>query len=427
MLAAMGAHRSALKRLMARRGHPVALSTNKWESIFAPLRIGFLGKRKSSCISTAAGRQNNRSTVKPYSWQFSFEATRIGENASANWTSGRFFVASGQRGVFPLSFSMLSLVLFSLTVLLFSPKLSPSCLRPLFAFLALIRKGFPMAHASLSQNTVSSLRRHLRSARRPLSRQLSPLLSQMRFARRFRALALGALVAFGCPFLAHAQSGPDAPLGPDARAALQYLDSQNFTALDAELMAIQASFEKGAITEYQLRNAYRAFYNLSEPEQRAMLAWEQHSPNSYAMHLARGVELKQMGSQARGKRFISETSEASIQGMEYYFNLSSKELMSSLKLTPKPYLSVFHLMSIAGFTGDSQATLVLLNAANHMFPANQLARERYMMFLQPKWGGSHEAMEAFLARSRQDGADAAGLAILQQAVNGPCDCMASQQ
>ena len=55
----------------------------------------------------------------------------------------------------------------------------------------------------------------------------------------------------------------------------------------------------------------------------------------------------------------------------------------------------------------------LVIAANKMLPINTLARGRYMASLKPRWGGSYEEMEQFIARSKKEEVSPIGLSQLE--------------
>jgi hypothetical protein len=78
--------------------------------------------------------------------------------------------------------------------------------------------------------------------------------------------------------------------------------------------------------------------------------------------------------------------------MRQYHEIGVTELEKSLKLTEKPFLSVFHLLDISKSGGSKRQSRGLLFAANKMLPGNTLARNRFMTTLTPLWGRSFEEM-----------------------------------
>jgi hypothetical protein len=117
--------------------------------------------------------------------------------------------------------------------------------------------------------------------------------------------------------------------------------------------------------------------------------------------------------EGQGDKYISETPRENIEKMEQYVEKAKLELNASLKLTPKPFLSIFHLIDISGLEGDRKSSSTLLEYANKVLPGNTLARGRYMHYLTPRWGGSYEQMQSFIAQSRREGVDSAGIMQLE--------------
>lgn len=162
---------------------------------------------------------------------------------------------------------------------------------------------------------------------------------------------------------------------------------------------VQHRFESGVATEIELRNAFRPIYKLDSSTANNLNKWAGDSPNSYSAHLALGIYLKKVGLAARGEKFIAETPERNLATMQRYLEKAETELRASLSLTKKPYLSVFHLLDIAAHLGDKQASKELVAKANNILPSNALARNRYIVSLMPRWGGSYNEAEYFIAQS----------------------------
>jgi tetratricopeptide (TPR) repeat protein len=70
-------------------------------------------------------------------------------------------------------------------------------------------------------------------------------------------------------------------------------------------------------------------------------------------------------------------------------------------------------MDIASYLGEDELIRDILEAAIKVDPNNFIVREKYMGTLEPRWGGSVEAMYAFLEESKQAGVSAAHLQSLE--------------
>jgi hypothetical protein len=188
--------------------------------------------------------------------------------------------------------------------------------------------------------------------------------------------------------------------GAVAADAGDLLRRNDIATLDAMLNELQKQFEQGSVSEIDLRNAYRTFYEPSAEARTNLFRWAKEEPASYPARLAEGIYYKKQGQKARGGRFIGETPRDAIAKMEEYYAKAHVDLVASEKLTAKPYLSVFHLLDIAAQAGDSDESLALMKQADRLLPKNALARNRYFNSLMPRWGGSYPQAKAFIESAK---------------------------
>lgn len=214
----------------------------------------------------------------------------------------------------------------------------------------------------------------------------------MTYSIRAALVALVALLVF--------LSSPVSAGTNDVVALLQRNDLQR---LERMLSRVQLQFENSELTEVELRNSFRPFYTLDSQAAENLQNWAAASPQSYVAHLGLGIYYKRLGSDARGLNAMSATPQSNIDTMKRYFRLSENALRSSLMLTQKPLLSIFHLMDITGTTGDSNATTALLLQGNKILPSTGLLRARYANYLLPRWGGSYAKLEKFITESEHQG------------------------
>lgn len=187
-----------------------------------------------------------------------------------------------------------------------------------------------------------------------------------------------------------------------AADAGELLRQNDIAKLDATLNELQRQFEQGSVSEIDLRNAFRPFYEPSPEARTNLFRWAKEKPASYAARLAQGIYYKSQGQNARGGRFMSETPHDAIVKMDEFYAKARVDLVASEKLTAKPYLSIFHLLVIATQAGDRAESLALMKQADHLLPNNALVRNRYFLSLMPRWGGSYEEAKAFIESAKAE-------------------------
>lgn len=206
---------------------------------------------------------------------------------------------------------------------------------------------------------------------------------------------------------------PVASFAQNGTKLLGLLKARDFKNLESATKQIQSKFENGELSEIELRNTYRQFYNLDQETLDKVQEWKSKFPASYAAHLIRGTYFKRKGFDAREDKYISEIPQENIEKMHQYHEIAKIELNTSLKLTRKPFLSVFHLLEISQSDGDKKTSLALLASGNKMLHSNTLVRNRFIRSLEPRWGGSYAQMKDFVAKSKAEGVSAVGIMQLE--------------
>jgi len=194
---------------------------------------------------------------------------------------------------------------------------------------------------------------------------------------------------------------PLALIEPEQRRIAELLEKRDFAELERVLDGRRLAFESDPKAADPLENAYRAFEKLPRSSERALNAWVKASPSSYAAHVARGGFYLSHGIEERGGDYTREnTSQGDIDAMEAYFDKSLDDLERSLQLSQKPYLSRRYMMTIMLYTASRDELEENYLEALKLAPGSVETRLAYMRGLEPRWGGSCEQMEAFLAESR---------------------------
>jgi len=197
------------------------------------------------------------------------------------------------------------------------------------------------------------------------------------------------------------------------RNPLDLLMAGAYLDVEKQFSDVQSQFESGAINEFQLRDAYRPFYQVSQKYNDPLEAWVHGSPGSPYAHLVRGIFYRKLGENARGNTFLSETPAANLKVMAG-FNVKAKyDLESALKIQPTLYMAVLHLLNISQFEGDRSAATRYLAMGNKLLPSNVMIRARYLISLEPRWGGSYPQMEAFIQRCADENVSPRVISLLR--------------
>jgi hypothetical protein len=203
----------------------------------------------------------------------------------------------------------------------------------------------------------------------------------------------------------------------DRAQPVGWLKAGNFAALDEYYSRQQQAYEAGRISDERLYASFRKLCEDSLDSGPSYDRWVQAFPNSYAAVLARGVNFYRMAWAARGVNDLADTPAQQIEGMRNWLARARPELLASLKLTRKPYLSTLYLLDTAMLQGSSEERRRWFEEGMAIDPSNTHVRYRYMFSLRPRWGGSYQQMEDFLAQQRAQQAPPALLARLAMLIH----------
>lgn len=190
---------------------------------------------------------------------------------------------------------------------------------------------------------------------------------------------------------------------PSPRAvAVAALANGDFDYLENKLNASQHSFEQKKLSAKELNYKYE---NLSELDrllensiaEKRLNEWVSKFPNSYAAKMIRGNYFADMADTARGELSASKTTEKQFSEMRRFHQLASTDLEESIKLTKLPLISHMRLISMSTTASNEIVKNENYLKALAISPSNILLHEQVLYGLQPRWGGSHDAMRDYIA------------------------------
>ncbi len=209
------------------------------------------------------------------------------------------------------------------------------------------------------------------------------------------------LLIFISLFIAHHANATD---------VLQELRAKNYQQIEDSIRNSEARLLAGDLGEYDALELLKPLYQHEDVLTAELNDWTSRRPRSYVAYLARGTYRRKLGENRRGEDYVQQIPPANLLFMQQQFELAKKDLRKAQQLSPRSYLATLNLMNIAMYEDDDGAARTLLRAANELYKNNLLVRARYLVHLQPRWGGSFARMDAFIEESRSSG-------VSQQVVN----------
>ncbi len=181
----------------------------------------------------------------------------------------------------------------------------------------------------------------------------------------------------------------------DRPALRSLLHHHKYAELSSYVERLQADFEADPKREYWPEDAGASFHS-AEPELRAALdEWVKATPASFAPYLARGAHWTEVAYARRGGKWASDTSEASFASMHEAVDRATFDLDRALAIRPKLVAARTLQISAAMAASDAPRLKAAIDQAIATCPTCLVPRTKYVMALEPRWGGSYAAMEQF--------------------------------
>ena len=207
------------------------------------------------------------------------------------------------------------------------------------------------------------------------------------------------------------------PFTANKTELIQELRDRKFQVLDAQLNSYQKSCEVNVLAEDNLMLAFDAF-KFTDPSLGPIFdEWVKSEPDSYPAHMARAKYMLELGWQARGRRYADKTTEQQFNEMARIFGESVKDAVAAIKLNPKASPAYGVIIQAARGVSDYKVLNNVYAASLKNAPLSVWTRISVIITLEPKWGGSYEAMAKFAGDAQKDAAKNPRL----QSLNGFAD------
>lgn len=124
--------------------------------------------------------------------------------------------------------------------------------------------------------------------------------------------------------------------------------------------------------------------------------WLQHSPQSAFAHLIRANYYYGVGVGRRGSRYVSETPESDLNAFREYMKLATADALDAIRLDASNPYAYSTLLKIYSMSGNTPIMENAFQDAISRFPNYYPLYTERLETLAPKWGGSPQAMVAFV-------------------------------
>jgi len=178
---------------------------------------------------------------------------------------------------------------------------------------------------------------------------------------------------------------------PSLAQVRQLLDAKDVQGLEQRYAQLQALHQGHADFSERIHKAIDIFdssYDAGSLSKR----WLELAPDSPYALAARGTFYMHMGWAARGTKWMSETPKEQVEQMQAHFAKAVELLQAALKKEPRLMPAHAALVNI-GANGELDEEAVFAAAVKADPGCTELMEER-MRALEPRWGGSYEAMAA---------------------------------
>ncbi|MEX2131658.1 MAG: DUF4034 domain-containing protein [Pseudohongiellaceae bacterium] len=178
---------------------------------------------------------------------------------------------------------------------------------------------------------------------------------------------------------------------------LQLFRARDFTAIESYFKDFNTRFNNGEIPEGLYNDVFNEdnFYEFSLSDNQLFDQWANENPASSIAHGIRGLYYYHLGWKIRGSGCAGCLPDARWNLVNDNFDTSLNALEKSIELDPYFQAVYYALIGIARVLSQPEVEIKYYELGITNFPASFAIRTHFMNGLQPRWGGSYEAMREF--------------------------------
>ena len=181
---------------------------------------------------------------------------------------------------------------------------------------------------------------------------------------------------------------------PSVAETEELVSAGNIEELERRVRLLIATHDTETPERESVHWFFQQFSHEPEDGLRVTQRWLALAPDSALAAVARGSALKGAGWEIRGTRWARETSDAKMRLMSSYFDQAEEQFRRGVELQPGWTFGYAGLMDIGKADRDDVGDWAF-EQANAIDPGCGEIAYRRMQSLEPRWGGSWEAMQAY--------------------------------
>ena len=174
------------------------------------------------------------------------------------------------------------------------------------------------------------------------------------------------------------------------------LQNGEFSKLNRVLNKLQNDMYEDITKEAQLYLAYESFEIKNADYEALFNNWVLATPDKYQPYLARASYYYEMSWLSRGHKYMSRTSDKSVNQMYDYFKLAMKDISVVMEKNKKTTVPHYLLIGMSGMSGADQERQEVFDKALSVNPLSYELRVKYLNFITPRWGGSLKQMASVI-------------------------------
>jgi len=177
---------------------------------------------------------------------------------------------------------------------------------------------------------------------------------------------------------------------------LNLLKIGQYDELNRTLQDLHDRFKQGDIDIYQFAYHYDTLEVYLGKDDIALLnEWVDQSGNKIFAYLLRGSVYMRLGKEARGGRYIRDTPKEQLVAMQNYFDLAAADLENVIAIDPYVVIAYKNLYVISSMGDYKTGKRQIYKKTANIIGNNYLMAYYASLYLQPKWGGSHNEIYRF--------------------------------